>query len=210
MESFKKISPIYIGTIIAFVSLLIAQIKMNSMLPSKLYLIVAVVSCNLVIIDLLKSFSSAITRCDKIIEEFNDIFLHNKEIFCVPNTDKSTSQRLILNYSEKIKLRQTKSQAFYCCLKKTIDIAVYFIYIYIVFMCITIPLKVIPDSFLTNRLIGVITLLTFIITVFLLGVNQYVDAYEEQAKSEADEFRKAVDAVKALRKCNDEIDKTGE
>ena len=210
METFKKISPIYIGAVIAFISLLIAQIKMDGLLPAKLYLVVAIVSCNLVMIDLLKTFSRTITRCEKIIDELDSIYLENQSVFSVSESNDSDSNRFVHKYSKKVENHQKKGHRTNNIIKKIADVMVYISYTVIVFIVITVPFKMIPDNLLTNKYIGIITLFTFVITISLLGINHYLDSYEEKSSQEVADIKNAVQAVKALRKCDDEYDNSGE
>lgn len=156
MNKFEyNVNPFIIGIIIAYSALGIHQLLSNQMLPNSVYMTIACVSSELSIIEIAK-----------LLLVYFELDLDGAL--------KDMGSKDYVSEDELNRLRTNKRILFF------MRYIIYLGYVMVAFFIISFPFKIVPYDFVSNKLIAVATIFTFVFTFIYYALNQYLISKKTQ------------------------------
>ena len=184
----NKSNYILLGVAISYILIAIIQIKIDGLLPASVYVTIAFVSLEFTTFELLKSTigflihilkvintiaklrTEFIERSIKTYDKFNilsnETKLLKKELIMLPSSDTLVQNNRKIKALEKFVMAVSCIQIVICTIQIMIT-----------------PLKLIPYDKLTNKMINVMTLISFafmFLSYFLSSINDNYNNYQKE------------------------------
>lgn len=181
----KKMNPFSAGFGVAYLILAIMQLVSEGLFPFKIFYTISIVSFNVSVIELIRTLCNRILLGTDHIKHLNEKMQNNQDYMIDPFYSLTEEQRKLANEDlqqsiERVDEIRKRNEKLEKKVKKINEWISFIGYSFVVVCLIITPSLNILDTLITNKMVNVITLLTFSIMFFSIFLNERFEQIDNE------------------------------
>lgn len=181
----KKMNPFSAGFGVAYLILAIMQFVSEGLFPFKIFYTISIVSFNVSVIELIRTLCNRILLGTDHIKHLNEKMQNNQDYMIDPFYSLTEEQRKLANEDlqqsiERVDEIRKRNEKLEKKVKKINEWISFIGYSFVVVCLIITPSLNILDTLITNKMVNVITLLTFSIMFFSIFLNERFEQIDNE------------------------------